>query len=272
MQRKQLYFAAAAVLILSGASGAAGAYVEQRAHKSNTSNVVTVLTPRANATLTSQNAASLIPSVVNGVAPAVVDITTQSSSYSFLGGPVTQQGAGTGMILTSSGYILTNNHVLPIGGGTMTVTTQAGKQYSARVITANTTEDLALIKIDGSNLPTVTLGDSHQEVVGGSVVAIGNALGQYQNSVVSGIISGLNRSVTASDENAINGGESLSGLLQTDAPINPGNSGGPLIDVATGGVIGINTAISSDAQDIGFAIPINEAKSFIAPYVTVASV
>jgi len=272
MQRRQLYLAAAAIVTLSSASGAAGAYVEQQLHKGNSSNIVSVLKPQTKATLTSQDATLSIPSIVNNVAPAVVDITTQSSSYSFLGGPVTQQGAGTGMILTSNGYILTNNHVLPIGGGTMTVTTQAGKQYSARVITANTTEDLALIKINGNNLPTITLGNSSQEVVGNSVVAIGNALGQYQNTVVSGIISGLNRSVTASDENEANGGESLSGLLQTDAAINPGNSGGPLIDVATGSVIGINTAISSDAQDIGFAIPINEAKSFIAPYVTIASV
>jgi serine protease Do len=87
------------------------------------------------------------------VSPAVVDITTQSTTFSFFGGPQTQQGAGTGMILTSSGYILTNNHVLPVNGGTINVTLQSGKQYNARVVTANTSQDLALLKINGNGLP-----------------------------------------------------------------------------------------------------------------------
>lgn len=268
MQRKQLYLAAAALVVISSASGAAGAYLEQRLHRTGSSSVISELSPRTKITLTSQSTTLSIPSIVSSVGPAVVDVTTQSITSSFFGGPVTEQGAGTGMILTGNGYILTNNHVLPINGGNMSVTTQGGKQYSARVIAANASEDLALIKINASNLPTVTLGDSSQEAVGDGVVAIGNALGQYQNTAVSGIISGLNRSVTASDENTVNSGESLTGLLQTDAAINPGNSGGPLIDTATGSVIGINTAVSSDAQDIGFSIPINEAKTFIAPYIT----
>ena len=117
-----------------------------------------------------------------------------------------------------------------------------------------------------SRLTTVKLGNSDNEVVGDGVVAIGNALGQFQNTVTSGIISGLNRSITASSESGLSS-ESLSGIFQTDAAINPGNSGGPLIDSSTGLVIGINTATSAQGQNLGFAIPINRAKAFVAPYV-----
>jgi serine protease Do len=267
MQIRKPFVLIAALVIACGASGAAGGiFAEHLRHNQQGANTISEVTTGGNATLSSKSSDFSIPSIVSKVSPAVVDITTQSTTFSFFGGPQTQQGAGTGMILTSSGYILTNNHVLPVNGGTINVTLQSGKQYNARVVTANTSQDLALLKINGNGLPTVTLGDSGQEQVGSSVIAIGNALGQFQNSVVTGIISGTNRSVQASDQGSASS-ESLTGLFQTDAAINPGDSGGPLIDLATGGVIGIDTAVARDGQGIGFAIPISVAKSFITPYV-----
>lgn len=266
MQIRKSYAAAAGFFILCLASGAAGGAlaVHIRRDQASGNTVSEVTTGSAN--LTSKSSSASIPSIVSATSPAVVNITTQSTTFSFFGGPQTQQGAGTGMILTSSGYILTNNHVLPVNSGSITVTMQNGKQYNARVIAASQSQDLALLKINASGLPTVTLGDSSKEQVGSSVIAIGNALGQFQNSVVDGIISGTNRSVQASDQGSTSS-ESLNGLFQTDAAINPGDSGGPLIDLSTGAVIGIDTAVASDGQGIGFAIPINEAKAFIAPYV-----
>lgn len=256
------------LVILCGAIGAAGGVVAQTIYRvKNANNTVSVdYIPSAKAKLTAQNANSTIPAVVDSTAPAVVDITSTSTTYSFFGGPQTTEGSGTGMILTSDGYILTNNHVLPTGGSTINVELASGKQYTAKIIATNATKDLALIKISASGLPTVTLGDSSQEQIGSEVIAIGNALGQFQGSVVHGIISGTGRAVQASDQGS-NGSESLSSLFQTDAAINPGDSGGPLVDIGTGKVIGMDTAVASNGQGIGFAIPIDVAKTFIAPYV-----
>lgn len=267
MRIQKSFVLVAALVIVCGASGAAGGILAQHLrHNQQSGNTVSEVTTKGNATLSSKSTDVSIPSTVAKVSPGVVDITTQSTTFSFFGGPQTQQGAGTGMLLTSSGYILTNNHVLPVDGGTITVTLQSGKQYTAKVVAADAQKDLALLKIKGSGLPTVTLGNSDQEQVGSSVLAIGNALGQFQNSVVTGIISGTGRSVQASDQGSASS-ESLNGLFQTDAAINPGDSGGPLIDLGTSAVIGMDTAVASDGQGIGFAIPINEAKSFVAPYV-----
>lgn len=271
MRIRKAYIAVASLVIISGASGAVGGAIAEHFHSQNTIGTVSEVVESGNANLTSKSATASIPSVVSQVSPAVVNITSQSTTFSFFGGPVTQQGSGTGMILTSNGYILTNNHVLPTDGSTMTVTMASGKQYTAHTIAADTNKDLALIKVNASGLPTVTLGDSSGEQIGAEVIAIGNALGQFQNSVVHGIISGTNRSVQASDSGGINS-ESLNGLFQTDAAINPGDSGGPLVDVGSGTVIGMNTAVASDGQGIGFAIPINEAKAFIAPYINKSNV
>ncbi len=210
-----------------------------------------------------------IPQLVQEYANAVVAISTQTTTYSFFGGPITSEGEGTGMILTSNGYILTNNHVVPQGSQGLTVTLNNQAQYKGKVVANDPTNDLALIKINASGLQTVKLGDSNTVEVGDSVIAIGNALGQFQNTVTNGIISALNRSITAQDSSNATGNESLSGLLQTDAAINLGNSGGPLISLSTGEVIGIDTATSSSGQNLGFAVPINVAKTFIAPYVTI---
>lgn len=268
MNVRKGYTAVAILVVISGATGAAGGVIAQSIYRQKNGNneVNVVYEPSSNAKLTSQNADSTIPQIVNNVSPAVVDITSTSTTYSFFGGPQTTQGSGTGMILTSNGYILTNNHVLPTDGSAINVELASGKQYTAKVVATNVNKDLALIKIDASGLPTVTLGNSSQEQIGSEVIAIGNALGQFQNSVVHGIISGTGRAVQASDQGSGNS-ESLSGLFQTDAAINPGDSGGPLVDIGTGTVIGMDTAVASDGQGIGFAIPINEVKTFVAPYV-----
>jgi serine protease Do len=212
--------------------------------------------------LTSQTSANGVEAIAAAVSPSVVSITTQSTAgYDFFGQPETQSAAGTGIIVSADGYILTNNHVIS-GASTMNVVTSSGKSYSATLVKADTTHDLALLKINATGLPAATLGDSDSVQVGEDVVAIGNALGQFQNTVTQGIISATKRSVTAGDQGSFSASETLSGVFQTDAAINSGNSGGPLLD-ATGAVIGINTAVSSDAQNIGFAIPINQAKSFL---------
>jgi serine protease Do len=205
---------------------------------------------------------SAIIDVAKNTSPSVVSITTKSVQAGVFGiGQQTALGAGTGMILTADGLILTNNHVVA-GATTVTVFMSDGKQYTGAVIATNPTSDYAFIRIKASGLPAVTLGDSASVEIGQGVIAIGNALGQYQNTVTQGIISGKGRPVTASDQNG-SSSESLVDLLQTDAAINEGNSGGPLVNLA-GQVIGMNTAISASGQNVGFAIPINEIKSAIS--------
>lgn len=203
-----------------------------------------------------------IAGVAEKVAPSVVSILTKSQAASFQG-VLEQDGAGTGIILSKDGYILTNKHVVA-GADTVTVVTSDGTSYdNVKVVGTDPLNDIAFVKIDGvSNLTPAELGDSTSVRIGQSVVAIGNALGQYQNTVTSGIISGLNRSVTAGLESGSSDTETLTDLIQTDASINPGNSGGPLVNLA-GQVIGINTAIASDANGIGFVIPISSTKGVI---------
>lgn len=203
-----------------------------------------------------------IASVAEKVAPSVVSILTTAQAATFQG-PVEQDGAGTGIIISKDGYILTNKHVVA-GASTVSVVTADGTSYdNVKVIGSDPLNDIAFVKIDGvSNLTPAELGDSTSVRIGQSVVAIGNALGQYQNTVTSGIISGLNRSVTAGLESGSSDTETLNDLIQTDASINPGNSGGPLVNLA-GQVIGINTAIASDANGIGFVIPISSTKGVI---------
>ncbi len=253
------------VLAIGLGGGAAGAYWYEYGHPySGTVIESQAASPKI---VEATNSSGLtIPKLVNEYAPAIVAITSTSTTYSFFGGPLTQEGAGTGMILTSDGYILTNNHVAPQGSQNLMVTLTDQKQYPATIVASDPNDDLALLKINATNLATVKLGDSSGIVAGDSVIAIGNALGQFQNTVTNGIISATNRSITAADSSNAAGSESLSGLFQTDAAINPGNSGGPLIDAASGLVIGINTATSSQGQNLGFAIPINVAKSFVTPY------
>lgn len=207
-----------------------------------------------------------IAEVANKVAPSVVSIITEIKvkSYSFFGQSYdsTSSAAGTGVIVTEDGYILTNKHVIE-GATSISVVLADGTTYDDVELAAHDPlNDIAFLKIkDVKDLNAAKLGDSKTINVGQQVIAIGNALGEYQNTVTSGIISGTSRSVTATDSTGKNT-ETLSDMIQTDAAINPGNSGGPLVNAA-GEVIGINTATSTSADNIGFAIPISSVKGML---------
>lgn len=203
-----------------------------------------------------------VADVVDKVSESVVSIVTSTKSTSYFGQSYTGSAAGTGMIVTSDGYILTNKHVID-GASKITVVLDDGTSYTdVEVAAVDPLNDVAFLKIkDVNNLKPVTLGDSKTVAVGQQVIAIGNALGQYQNSVTAGIVSGTGRSLTATDSTG-SVSEELSDMIQTDAAINSGNSGGPLVNAA-GEVIGINTATSGTAENMGFAIPISSVKGML---------
>lgn len=205
---------------------------------------------------------SAIIDVVNTVGPSVVNVVTSDEVADYFGRVREREiGAGSGIIIKADGLVLTNKHVVPEGTDHITVTLADGREFKdATVVGRDPLNDIAFIKINANDLPAVELGDSDQVVVGQRVVAIGNALGEFDHTVTSGIISGIGRPVTTED--GLTEAERLKDLLQTDAAINPGNSGGPLVDVE-GRVIGINTAVAGEAENIGFAIPINQAKASI---------
>lgn len=206
---------------------------------------------------------SAIIASVNKTIPAVVSISSSQQIFNpFLGNIKVKQG-GTGFILTPDGLIATNKHVIADANANYTVILNSGKTYSGRVVAQDPSNDLALLKISATNLPTVTLGDSGNLQVGQRVIAIGNAVGQYQNTVTSGIISGIGRAISASDFTG--GTERLENVIQTDASINPGNSGGPLVNLE-GQVIGINTAVDISCQSLGFAIPVSYLRSALTSY------
>lgn len=169
-------------------------------------------------------------------------------------------GAGSGFIASSDGYIITNKHVVNDERGEYTVILNdrihSGQKLKAKVIARSPEQDIAILKVEANDLPFLTLGDSSTLQVGQTAIAIGYALGEFDNTVSKGVVSGLFRSISASNGRS---SEDLRGLIQTDAAINPGNSGGPLLDIA-GNVIGMNTAVAN-AQSIGFAIPVNEIRN-----------
>jgi len=204
---------------------------------------------------------SAIIDSVNKVSSSVVSIQLKTTVQDIFGQTYESQGGGTGFIITNDGLILTNKHVVSDANATYTVVLSSGKTYEAKVQSLDPVKDMAVIKIDAKDLPVVELGDSDSLKVGQWVVAVGNALGRFDNSVTAGVISARNRTIEASDGTGASS-ETLSNMLQTDAAINSGNSGGPLVNL-TGQVVGINTAMASGAQSIGFAIPINDAKSAI---------
>lgn len=165
---------------------------------------------------------------------------------------------GSGFIIREDGLILTNSHVVSFDSDVeYTVLLNDGKKYPAKILAADSTIDIALVKIDASGLPIVELGDSDALQIGQTVIAIGYALGEYPNTVTKGVISGLGRNITAGGSYI--GYQALENVIQTDAAINPGNSGGPILNLV-GQVIGLNTAIDAGGQLLGFAIPINLAK------------
>jgi serine protease Do len=261
---KMPYRIALLALVFGLVGGAAGAYGFVR--------YGTSMIPTSRQQLVVQENSAVID-VAKQVGPAVVSITSKAVSQGFFGMPQQIQAAGTGMIVRSDGLILTNRHVVDDASASYTVVLSNGKSYPAKVVSKDSINDIAFVQIQASGLPTVKLGDSGAVQVGQQVIAVGNALGQFQNTVTSGIISGLSRGVTAGDSGG--GGspfggqgqtnsENLQDMFQTDAAINPGNSGGPLVNL-DGQVIGMNTAVAGEgAQNIGFAIPINDAKSLIS--------
>lgn len=202
-----------------------------------------------------------IADVASKVTPSVVSIVTETTVQSFFG-ESSSQAAGTGIIVSENGYILTNKHVVS-GTKKIQVVTADGQIFEkVSVVATDPLNDVAFLKIDGaSGLKPATLGNSKTITAGQQVVAIGNALGEYQNTITSGIVSGTGRSLTASDGSYSS--ETLTDMIQTDAAINGGNSGGPLIN-AVGEVIGINTATTSGADNIGFAIPISSVKGMLS--------
>lgn len=170
----------------------------------------------------------------------------------------TQIGGGSGFIVSRDGYVLTSNHVVADVTADYTVILDPKHKYPAKVLSRNQINDIAVLKIDAKSLPFVELADSNKIEMGEEVVAVGNALGEFHDTISAGIVSGLSRFITAFG-GVDHQSQNLKGLIQTDAAINPGNSGGPLVNM-DGQVIGINTAMIMGAQNIGFAIPINYAK------------
>lgn len=224
------------------------------------------------------NESQLIASIAKTVGQSVVSIdvkgqqTTAVPDIFGFAFPQTQttEASGTGFIISTDGIIVTNRHVVPAGTTSVSVTLADGTQYDNVQVIGRTgdssPQDIAFLKIlglNGKSLIPASLGDSAKMQVGDRVVAIGNALGQFQNTVTTGIISGYGRDVTAGDQSGLQSQENLTDLFQTDAAINEGNSGGPLVNI-NGEVIGVNTAIASNAQNIGFAQPINDLKALIS--------
>jgi serine protease Do len=174
------------------------------------------------------------------------------------GSQKTKIGGGSGFIVSADGYVLTCNHVVEDKEADFTVIVDPDHKYPAKVLAKDPLIDMAILKIQGNKLPFLKLGDSDNVELGESVLAVGNPLGEFEDTLSLGIVSGLSRRITAYngfDSKATN----LRGLIQTDAAINPGNSGGPLVDMQ-GKVIGINTAMIMGAENIGFALPINYIK------------
>lgn len=216
-----------------------------------------------------------IAQVAKKLIPSVVGISTvQTIRGSLFSEPQTTQGIGSGVIIDPSGYILTNDHVAGGNPTSITVILSNGDELEGRTLWSDPTLDLAIVKVNASNLPAAALGDSENLEIGEIAIAIGTPLGlQFQHTVTAGIISALNRTVRVTT----NLGENfMEDLIQTDASINPGNSGGPLVNIR-GEVVGINTVKVTTAEGIGFAIPIDVAKpiiqhflqegEFITPYI-----
>lgn len=272
--RRVKFLGVAFLLIVAVSSGFLGGWLGA---KSRDDNSTSTNIQKQQVVLKSQG--QLISSIAQNVGQSVVSVNvtgTAAASQNGLGAlfgggsqSSVQQSAGTGIIISADGLIMTNRHVVPAGTTSVSVTLSDGTQYNSVQLIGRTSQndslDIAFLKIQdtkGKKLVPATIGDSSKVQVGDTVVAIGNALGQFQNTVTTGIISGYGRSIQASDSTG-SSSENLEDLFQTDAAINEGNSGGPLVNL-NGEVIGMNTATAGDgAQNIGFAIPINDVSGLI---------
>jgi serine protease Do len=213
--------------------------------------------PPASSNLAAQQQVSLeessaVIAAAQKVSPAVVKITSSASANTADPNALPDTGIGSGVIYDPNGWILTNRHVVA-GSDQLTVRLKDGRELPGKIYGYDTLTDLAIVKIEASNLPTAPVGDSSKLKVGQLAIAIGSPLGTYTNTVTSGIVSAMGREIQ------LDNGNTIHDLIQTDTAINPGNSGGPLLD-SGGNVIGINTAVARNAQGIGFAIPINIAR------------
>lgn len=240
------------IILLSGIVGFGAGHAGS--HLSNNANVT--IQQQTNKSNSGTVQVSDISDIVEKCKDSVVEITTESvSSGNSIFGQYVSQGAGSGVIISKDGYIVTNNHVVS-GATSLKVTTTDGTEYDASVVGKDSQTDLAVIKVDANNLQAATLGDSDILQVGDPAIAIGNPLGELGGTVTTGIISATDRQITIDDETMT--------LLQTDAAINPGNSGGGLFN-ADGNLIGIVNAKESSTgiEGLGFAIPITPAQDII---------
>ncbi|MBN1162724.1 trypsin-like peptidase domain-containing protein [Patescibacteria group bacterium] len=209
---------------------------------------------------------SKIVDVVERVSPSVVSVVVKTVSFDFFSGPsLSEEGIGTGFIVDKNGLIVTNSHVVDDMTGEYSVITKDGTTYEVEKIHRDPSSDLAILEITARGLPEIELGDSDSLKVGQTAIAIGNALGRFQNTVTVGVISGIARQLKAS---SVFGESKLyENVIQTDAALNPGNSGGPLLN-SSGQVIGINVATSFGADNISFAIPVNVLKPILETFIT----
>lgn len=263
------------VVIILGALAGVGAF------KASQSGIIPLKPSTPSRNLTTEKTQTILSEenavidVVEKTSPSVVAIGTSSKTFNPVdpfSSPRNQTSTiGTGLVVSDKGIIVTNKHVVADTSTRYTVVTRDGKKYEVRKIYRDPILDLGIVQIDGgTDLKALDLGDSSKLKVGQTVIAIGNALGRFTNTVTTGVVSGLGRRVTAGDpfEGSV---ESLENLIQTDAAINPGNSGGPLLNSA-GQVIGVNVATTEGAQNIGFAIPINSVKKIVDEFVTKGTV
>ncbi len=215
----------------------------------------------------SQDEADLI-SMVKEAQEGVVSVAVSQMSLSRDEGVVTSDSnIGTGFVVDASGWIVTNQHVVSSSSADYKVVTSDGEQYDVTEVVRDDANDIAILKIDAQNLKVLPFGDSDNLAVGQDVIAIGTPLGEYSGSVTKGIISGLDRSVSASSSWYGATTKTYEGVIQTDAAVNPGNSGGPLLN-SQGEIIGVNFATTSGADNISFALPINIVKEKIEEYRT----
>ncbi|MCL4397437.1 trypsin-like peptidase domain-containing protein [Patescibacteria group bacterium] len=268
------------ILILLGVGSGVLGFKTNQLPKLNISGPnVGVLQPSQNTQVVTEESVTI--DVVKKVTPTVVTVAITPSAQSapnFNFGPFgffeapqnspspqTPQNIGSGFIVQSDGLIVTNKHVVSDTSAKYRVITADNKSYDVQKIYRDPNNDLAIIKINATNLPTVTLGNSNDLQVGQFAIAIGTALGEFRSTVTTGVVSGIGRDITAGAP--FQGSEQLNNIIQTSAAINPGNSGGPLLN-SSGQVIGINVATASNAQNIGFALPVDVLKSDLNAFET----
>jgi S1-C subfamily serine protease len=255
-----LLSATAASAVTVGALAGAGYIGGSTAQGASASVTAASTTPSANPVAISTSDA--VVAVAEKASPAVVTITVESAGSGGFGpGSLSSTGIGSGFIFDADGLILTNNHVIK-GSGAITVTLKDGTEYPGSVVSADAVHDLAVVRVKATGLPTIAIGDASKLQVGQLVVAIGSPLGTFTETVTSGILSATGRTIDVGSSTSRQTTH-MTGLLQTDAAINEGNSGGPLLD-ANGTVIGLDVAVATSAQGIGFAVPISDAATIMA--------